>query len=251
MRASRGLNKRVTRVQPSQATRIASHADTSHTFKTRPRKPTSIGVPRPLVARRMPMTDLLLAHELTLQRSDTWELWELWRHPAVHEPLFGPSSMAVDTAVALLNACARSDAGVWVVRSRQTSRLLGALCLRGWPRKAQHPSTLPPPAHRGEFSVALLPAARGQGHAQRAARLLLSYAFDRLGLSEMSAACNADDAPAQRLLGRLGFRAGTVRPGPAGPRIDHLLLKREFVATAGPCELESREWVAAVPLRCA
>jgi hypothetical protein len=49
----------------------------------------------------------------------------------------------------------------------------------------------------------------------------------------------------------LGFRAGTVRPGPAGPRIDHLLLKREFLATAGPCELESRECVAAVPLRCA
>jgi RimJ/RimL family protein N-acetyltransferase len=200
----------------------------------------------------MPTTQRLVTHELELlraARSDTWELWELWRQPAVHEPLFGPSSMPVDTAIALLDACARSDAGVWVLRSRRTSRLLGALSLRGWPHPAYGASTREPQAHRGEFSVALLPSARGRGYAQYAARLLLSHAFNALGLSEVAATCSAHDARARRLLGRLGFRTCSHRPGPAGSYVDSMLSKDDLRPAAGVRELEHRDFEATVPLR--
>jgi RimJ/RimL family protein N-acetyltransferase len=226
--------------------------DTSHTFKTRRRKHASIDVLSAPIACCMPTTPRLVTDDLELlraARSDTWELWELWRQPAVHEPLFGPSSMPVDTAIALLAACARGDAGVWVLRSRQTSRLLGALSLCGWPHPAHGAPTREPQAHCGEFSVALLPSARGRGHAHHAARVLLSYAFSALGMSAMAAVCSDDDASARRLLGRLGFRIGSQRPGPAGPCADYTLSKHEFRPAAGMRELERRDFAATVPLR--
>jgi RimJ/RimL family protein N-acetyltransferase len=200
----------------------------------------------------MTSTHRLVTSELELLRAvrdDASQLWELWRHPTVREPLFGLSSMPMETAVALLDACVWRHAGLWVVRSRQTSRLLGAVSLCGWPQMGRSASALRPHGGRGEFSLALLPAARGRGHAEQAARAVLAHAFDRLGLRAMAAACDADDAPALRLLDRLGFRAYVERNGHAGQRIDHLLSKQDLRPFAATDRRRHADFEATVPLR--
>jgi RimJ/RimL family protein N-acetyltransferase len=254
------LKKRVTRTGARSA-RALRHArglarrmpHTSRTFKTRPPAHASIGAPLSSASRRaMPSIHRLVTPQLELLRAvrgDAWELWELWRHPTVREPLFGLSSMPVETAVTLLDACLWRHAGLWVVRSRHTSRLIGAVSLCGWPQMAHNASALRPHAARGEFSIALLPAARGHGLGVQAAQAVLAHAFDRLRLLTMSAACRADDTRALRLLERLGFRAYVERNGHDEQRIDHLLSKAALRPSQADETHPPADFESTVPLR--
>lgn len=64
----------------------------------------------------------------------------------------------------------------------------------------------------GDVSYWLLPDARGEGYATEALGLLVSHAFDELGLHRVTAHVFAENDASKRLLTRLGFaHEGTTR----------------------------------------
>lgn len=163
-------------------------------------------------------------HLFPATRDDAWELWELWRDPAVREPLFGLSSMSLDSAVLLVDACLRRAPGLpslWVARSRLTTRVLGAVSLCGWPGMAtQHATTLRSNPRRAEFSVATLPQVWHCGFATEAAGALLAHGFYQMGLRDAVAACGAGNTRGLQLLQRLGFKPHAHRTGDQGQCIE-------------------------------
>ena len=70
-----------------------------------------------------------------------------------------------------------------------------------------------------EIGIALLPECRGKGHGTEAQRQLVDYLFSNFPVHRIEAATEADNAPEQRALERVGFvregirRAGRFRNG--------------------------------------
>jgi len=65
---------------------------------------------------------------------------------------------------------------------------------------------------RAEFSAWLAPDARGHGHAARAARIALGWAFETLGLARVEMSTTTENRAAQRFARNLGFTyEGTMR----------------------------------------
>jgi RimJ/RimL family protein N-acetyltransferase len=61
--------------------------------------------------------------------------------------------------------------------------------------------------HRfGEVGWTLTPRYQGCGYATEAARAILSYGFDELGLHWIAAFCHVENAPSYRLMERLGMQ---------------------------------------------
>lgn len=72
----------------------------------------------------------------------------------------------------------------------------------------------PPGADREvEIGFALAPAARGQGLAYDAARLLIEWALTQPGVDRVTARVDANNGPSVRLLKRLGFAPEGERDG--------------------------------------
>ena len=83
-----------------------------------------------------------------------------------------------------------------------TDDLLGAVALHAfaWPHA------------RADLGIWLVPGARGAGHAERALRLVVPWAFAALDLARLQLMTFPDNAPMRRLAARLGFREeGTLR----------------------------------------
>ena len=78
----------------------------------------------------------------------------------------------------------------------------------------------------GEVGFLLGPEARGRGIATRSMRLLLTYAFDELGIARVQALSHPENPASAKVLERLGFRREGLlrdhRVGPAG-REDRIL----------------------------
>ena len=85
--------------------------------------------------------------------------------------------------------------GMFAVRQRQTGEILG-MC--GLVRRAQ--------LEHVDLGYAFLPTARGQGYALEAARRVMAYAVDDLGLEQLLAIVNEDNLPSRHLLEKLGMR---------------------------------------------
>jgi RimJ/RimL family protein N-acetyltransferase len=86
----------------------------------------------------------------------------------------------------------------------------------------------------GEVGFLLGPEARGRGIATRSMRLLLAYAFERLGMARVQALAHPENPASAKVLERLGFhREGLLRdyrPGERGreDRVLFSLLRGEF-----------------------
>jgi len=86
----------------------------------------------------------------------------------------------------------------------------------------------------GEVGFLVGPEARGRGIAIRSMTLLLSYAFETLGMGRVQALAHPQNPASGRVLERLGFRREGLlrdyRPAPAGreDRILYSLLRAEF-----------------------
>ncbi|MEV0805232.1 GNAT family protein [Micromonospora sp. NPDC050200] len=87
-----------------------------------------------------------------------------------------------------------------------------------------------PSTGQAMLGVSLLPEWRGRGFGSALVRLLAGWAFDQVGLARLWAGTRPDNAGAQRVLERAGFRReGLMRgrlPGPDGSRVDSVLHAR-------------------------
>lgn len=157
----------------------------------------------------------------------------MWNQPAVREALFGPRALSIDSAMALLDACRAREGGLWVMRSPQTTRLLGCVSLCGWPHQALHQVLHSPsnaaPAQAAEFSIALLPSLQGRGYAFEAASAVIEQTIRAAKVSDVQACVRRGDVRGLSLMGRLGFRASSQAAGD-GPCIDFSLNASIFFA---------------------
>jgi RimJ/RimL family protein N-acetyltransferase len=63
-----------------------------------------------------------------------------------------------------------------------------------------------PPRTEAELGYVFDPAYGGRGYAIEAVTAMVAYAFDRLGVRRLTAACYADNLPSVRILEKLGMR---------------------------------------------
>ena len=61
-------------------------------------------------------------------------------------------------------------------------------------------------ARQGEVGYIFHPDAHGQGYASEAARALLAFGFEVMGLHRIYARCDARNAASERVMQRLGMR---------------------------------------------
>ncbi len=59
---------------------------------------------------------------------------------------------------------------------------------------------------RGELGYWTAPPAQGQGVARQAARAVMTWAFEELGLHRITVGCVADNEPSRKVIEQLGFR---------------------------------------------
>jgi RimJ/RimL family protein N-acetyltransferase len=132
-------------------------------------------------------------------------------------------------AWAALTDAAHRDGGVLAlaVADADSGAVLGSCDIR-------RPSEADPAL--GEVGFLLGPEARGRGVATRSMRLLLAYAFERLGMARVQALAHPENPASANVLERLGFhREGLLRqyrPGERGreDRILFSLLRGEFTS---------------------
>jgi ribosomal-protein-alanine N-acetyltransferase len=72
----------------------------------------------------------------------------------------------------------------------------------------------------GELGCVLLPGAQGQGYMTEALHLAIAFGRQEMGLNRIWAVTTVDNAPAIRLLKRLGFVEGA---DPKGDEVEYML----------------------------
>jgi len=124
-----------------------------------------------------------------------------WNDPDLGRFLWDGAPVAADTVTEVLASSAASFAargyGLWHV-SRQHDGDVGPLGFCGLRVAAD--------SGRVELLYALDPACWGQGYATEAARAVLAYAFDVVGLESVIASTNPANTPSWRVLEKLGMQ---------------------------------------------
>ena len=127
----------------------------------------------------------------------------------IHDPdvvrWIGPPPASVDDLAELDRRRLAAGSPTFAIRD-DDDRFLGLVWLN---RSASEPGS-------GEVGYWLLPAARGQGHATRAVRLLVEGAIRVLGLRRIELVADVRNAASRRVAERAGFRHVATRPGPVG-----------------------------------
>ena len=101
--------------------------------------------------------------------------------------------------------------GVWALESRRDGRTIGG-CGLCWPRS--------------ELTWWLTPEARGAGYATEASRAAIAFGYDGLGWDLVETHMLDDNAPARRLVVRLGGEAIARETFPDGRARDVFVLPR-------------------------
>ncbi|KPC53957.1 GNAT family N-acetyltransferase [Amantichitinum ursilacus] len=96
----------------------------------------------------------------------------------------------------------RGNALYLAVRDRADGRMLGCVELHDMQ-----------PGHRAELGYWMAQPYWGRGYATEAARALVIFAFQHLGLYRLDATAFARNAPSICILERLGFQSEGLRPG--------------------------------------
>jgi ribosomal-protein-alanine N-acetyltransferase len=137
----------------------------------------------------------LTLHALT--PSDVDGMHAVWTDPSVRKFLWDDVVIPREQAAAAVAASsadfARHRYGLWAVYDDASGELAGFCGLRSSESGV------------AELLYGLLPQYWGQGLATEAAKAVLSYAFDTLGLSEVVAATDVPNAASVRVMERLGM----------------------------------------------
>ena len=123
-------------------------------------------------------------------RADVSEF--LFDHPMTHDEC----AEAVRARAGQIGFTSEGDKIVLAVERRDDARLIGEVSLI-W-RSV--------PDLQGEVGYIFHPDAHGQGYASEAARALLAFGFEVMGLHRIYARCDARNAASERVMQRLGMR---------------------------------------------
>jgi RimJ/RimL family protein N-acetyltransferase len=158
-----------------------------------------------------------VSHVLTTERlvlrpvttGDYTALLAHWTAPDVREFLFDGEVLSPSAISGVIEDSERDFAaagyGLWLVFEKETSRLAGTAGLR-------------PLEDLGiEILYSLAAEARGKGYATEAARAVVEYALEVLGLPEVLAEIDAGNRASAAVIARLGMRPFDVVPGVLGP----------------------------------
>jgi RimJ/RimL family protein N-acetyltransferase len=158
-----------------------------------------------------------VSHVLTTERlvlrpvtsGDYTALLAHWTAPDVREFLFDgevlPPSAISEAIEDSQRDFAAAGYGLWLVFEKETSGLAGTAGLR-------------PLEDLGiEILYSLAAGARGKGYATEAARAVVEYALDVLGLPQVLAEIDAGNHASAAVIDRLGMRPFDVVPGVLGP----------------------------------
>jgi ribosomal-protein-alanine N-acetyltransferase len=167
---------------------------------------------------------MIVAMELVTSRLLLRELSES-DHPAVHgyagDPVvarfmdWGPNTPA-DTAACLASVLEEADAVprlgfTLAIVVRATSELVGAV----------HPAVTKAEHRRGEMGYVLAAAQWGNGYATEAGAAILRFGFDQVGLHQIVATCDPENAASAHVLERIGMRR-------EGYLHEHLLIRGQW-----------------------
>jgi ribosomal-protein-alanine N-acetyltransferase len=158
------------------------------------------------------MNDILTTERLILRPVTSAEHAALlghWTDPDVRRFLFDGAVLSPDEITGVIEDSARSFAaagyGLWLVRERDGTDLIGAAGLR-------------PLEDLGlEVIYSLAPGAWGRGYATEAARAVVEHALGLLGLPEVLAEVDEGNEASVRVIERLGMTRFAVVPGQLGP----------------------------------
>ena len=144
-------------------------------------------------------TDALLLR--SWRSADAAALRQAYRDPALRQWPGGPEALVGEIAPRML---ASGEAIMLGVFDPAGGRLLGGVDLHH----------LDPRRRTAELGYWTAPWARGHRIAERAARALLTWGFDRLGLARADWRARVGNHPSRVTALRLGFRPIGIRPGP-------------------------------------
>ena len=123
---------------------------------------------------------------------------ELWTDPHVRHFLFDERVIALEEARSIVEQSLRSfeerGYGIWLVFSRETAKLIG---FAGLLQSTDESPNLIYGVH---------PDFRGTGFATEAAKAVLDFAFDALGLNSVKADVDEPNVTSVRILEKLGMR---------------------------------------------
>ncbi|GAA3447587.1 hypothetical protein Pve01_39460 [Planomonospora venezuelensis] len=161
----------------------------------------------------LPIMNHVLATERLILRPvtvhDHGELLAHWAAPQVRRFLFDGVAPAPEQITAAIEGSvrdfARAGYGLWLIREADGSGLAGTAGLR-------------PLDDLGlEVVYSLDPGAWGRGYATEAARAVVEYALDTLGLPEVLAEVDEGNAASAAVVTRLGMTPFATVPGLLGP----------------------------------
>lgn len=148
--------------------------------------------------------------------NDVDALWAVWREPDVRRYLFDDQPVTRERVVEILVERALPQAkrnlGLWTVRARRVTRVIGAVALLQVDDAiAAYDTRL---AGGVEPVASFAPAAWGLGYATEALEPLLHHGFTACGLEEIVAVVDVPNEASHRLVRRLGFRMTGEADGP-------------------------------------
>ena len=146
---------------------------------------------------------------------DVDALWAVWRDPEVRRYLFDDVPVTRERTAEILEgalAQVRDGLGVWTVRVRRATPVVGAVALlRVADAIAAYDARL---AGGVEPVASLLPAVWGLGYATEALEPLLHHGFTECGLKQVVAVVDVPNEASHRLVRRLGFTLTGESDGP-------------------------------------
>jgi len=133
------------------------------------------------------------------QRTDVDELHRLWTDPGVRQYLWDdriiPLQLAAEVVESSLADWATHGLGQWVIYQLDSDEVIG-FCGFRWSEAGTPP----------ELLYGLFPIYWGQGLATEAARAVLTYAFQQLGIEQVWAATDPPNVASIRVMERLGMQ---------------------------------------------
>jgi ribosomal-protein-alanine N-acetyltransferase len=151
-------------------------------------------------------TERLLLRPIAMQ--DHSELYAHWTSPEVRQYLFDGAILSADDVTQVIEGSVRgfaeSSSTLWLVKAMDGSRFVGVAGLR------------PLDDVGVELYYSLAPEAWGRGYATEAARAVMHYALNDLGLHEVLAEVDAANAASVAVVERLGMIAYDAVPGVLG-----------------------------------
>ena len=150
----------------------------------------------------------------SVRLADLDPLWTLWIDPEVRQYLFDDVAIPQERAAEILADCAALAAdglGLWTIRLSGSSSLIGCVGLFPVSTAAEHEPRL---VGAVEPLVTLAPSAWHRGLATEALAMVINYAFEDRGMSQLVAAVDVPNTASIRLVTRLGFEQLSECTGP-------------------------------------